>query len=37
VAPRLTVTAGFEEATGVFVNVVAPDVAASELREAVDS
>jgi UDPglucose--hexose-1-phosphate uridylyltransferase len=37
VTPRLTVTAGFEEATGVFVNVVAPEVAASELREAVAS
>jgi UDPglucose--hexose-1-phosphate uridylyltransferase len=37
IAPRLTVTAGFEDATGVFVNVVAPEQAAQELREALAS
>jgi UDPglucose--hexose-1-phosphate uridylyltransferase len=37
VTPRLTVTAGFEDATGVFVNVVAPELAANELREAIAS
>jgi len=32
VVPRLGVIAGFEQATGVFVNTVPPDVAAGELR-----
>lgn len=34
VTPRLTVTAGFEQATGVFVNIVPPEVAAATLRAA---
>lgn len=34
VVPRLTVPAGFEAGTGVMVNVVAPEVAAAELRAA---
>ena len=32
IRPRLTVVAGFEEATGVLVNVVTPDAAATTLR-----
>lgn len=32
ITPRLTVTAGFEQATGVFINVVPPEVAAAALR-----
>jgi UDPglucose--hexose-1-phosphate uridylyltransferase len=34
VAPRLTVIAGFELGTGLFVNVVTPEVAAAALRDA---
>jgi UDPglucose--hexose-1-phosphate uridylyltransferase len=34
IAPRLTVVAGFERATGILVNTVPPDVAADELRDA---
>lgn len=34
VTPRLTVTAGFEQATGVFVNIVPPEAAAATLRAA---
>jgi len=33
IAPRVTVTAGFERATGVFVNVMPPEIAAAALRE----
>jgi UDPglucose--hexose-1-phosphate uridylyltransferase len=32
ITPRVAVIAGFEQATGVFVNTVSPDVAAGELR-----
>jgi UDPglucose--hexose-1-phosphate uridylyltransferase len=32
VVPRLTVVAGFEQATGILVNTVPPDVSAHELR-----
>jgi UDPglucose--hexose-1-phosphate uridylyltransferase len=32
ITPRLGIIAGFEQATGVFVNTVAPEVAAGELR-----
>jgi UDPglucose--hexose-1-phosphate uridylyltransferase len=35
VAPRITVRAGFEEGTGVYVNTVAPEQAAAALREVV--
>jgi UDPglucose--hexose-1-phosphate uridylyltransferase len=35
VAPRVTVRAGFEEGTGLFVNTVAPEHAAAALREVV--
>jgi UDPglucose--hexose-1-phosphate uridylyltransferase len=34
VVPRLTVLAGFELGTGMSVNIVAPERAAVELREA---
>ena len=34
ITPRVSVTAGFEHATGVFVNVVPPEVAAAALRDA---
>jgi UDPglucose--hexose-1-phosphate uridylyltransferase len=34
VYPRLTVWAGFEKSTGMFINVVSPEDAASSLREA---
>jgi UDPglucose--hexose-1-phosphate uridylyltransferase len=34
VYPKLTVWAGFEKSTGVFINVVSPEEAASPLREA---
>jgi len=34
--PRLTVRAGFEEGTGVLVNIVDPESAAAALREVVD-
>jgi UDPglucose--hexose-1-phosphate uridylyltransferase len=33
ILPRLSVVAGFEMGTGVFVNIVAPEVAASRLRD----
>ena len=33
IVPRLTVVAGFEQATGMLVNTVPPDVSAHELRE----
>ena len=32
ITPRLAIVAGFEQATGVFVNTVPPEVAAAELR-----
>ncbi len=35
ITPRVSVVAGFEHSTGVFVNVVPPEVAAGALREAV--
>jgi UDPglucose--hexose-1-phosphate uridylyltransferase len=35
VYPRLAVWAGFEKSTGMFINVISPEDAASELREAV--
>ena len=34
IAPRVSVLAGFEQATGVYVNVAPPEVAAAALREA---
>lgn len=34
VAPRISIVAGFEQSTGVFVNVVPPKVAAGALRDA---
>jgi len=34
ITPRLTVTAGFERGTGLFVNVVPPEQAATALRDA---
>jgi len=34
IVPRLTVVAGFEQATGILVNTVPPDISAHELREA---
>ena len=34
IAPRVSVTAGFEHATGLFVNVVPPEIAAAALRDA---
>jgi len=33
ITPRLSIPAGFEQATGVFVNTVAPEVAHEELRD----
>jgi UDPglucose--hexose-1-phosphate uridylyltransferase len=33
ITPRLTVTAGFERGTGLFVNVVPPERAATALRD----
>jgi UDPglucose--hexose-1-phosphate uridylyltransferase len=35
ITPRVTVTAGFERGTGLFVNIVPPEQAATALREAV--
>ncbi|HIE14114.1 TPA: DUF4921 family protein [Candidatus Bathyarchaeota archaeon] len=35
VYPRLTVWAGFEKSTGIFINVVSPEEAASDLKEAI--
>ncbi len=37
VTPRLTVTAGFEQGTGILVNVVPPETAAAALREQVSA
>jgi UDPglucose--hexose-1-phosphate uridylyltransferase len=37
IAPRLTVRAGFEMATGVDINIYPPERAAAELREALDA
>ncbi len=37
IAPKLTVKAGFELATGVDINVQSPERAAAELREALDA
>jgi UDPglucose--hexose-1-phosphate uridylyltransferase len=34
ILPRLTITAGFEMGTGIFINVVPPEAAAQELRAA---
>ena len=36
VYPRLTIWAGFEKSTGVFINVFSPEEASSKLREAID-
>ncbi len=36
VLPKLTTRAGFELGTGVYVNVVPPELAAEELRAAVE-
>ena len=36
VYPRLTVWAGFEKSTGMFINVVSPEEAASNLKEAIN-
>ncbi len=33
IMPRLTITAGFEMGTGIFINVTAPELAATHLRE----
>ena len=33
VVPRLSIVAGFEMGSGVFVNIVTPEVAASRLRD----
>jgi galactose-1-phosphate uridylyltransferase len=35
ILPKLTTRAGFELGTGVYINVVAPERAADDLREAV--
>ena len=35
VLPRLTSAAGFEQGTGVMINIVAPETAAAQLRSAV--
>jgi len=35
VYPRLTIWAGFEKSTGIFINIVTPEDAASSLREAI--
>jgi UDPglucose--hexose-1-phosphate uridylyltransferase len=35
ISPRLTVVAGFEEGTGIFVNTTSPERAAAALREAI--
>jgi UDPglucose--hexose-1-phosphate uridylyltransferase len=35
ITPRVSVTAGFEEGTGILVNTVAPETAASTLRDAI--
>jgi len=35
VYPRLSIWAGFEKSTGMFINVVSPEDAASDLREAI--
>jgi UDPglucose--hexose-1-phosphate uridylyltransferase len=37
VYPRLAVWAGFEKSTGLFINTISPEDAASELREAVNT
>ncbi len=34
IAPRLTIAAGFEMGTGIYINVTAPELAAEYLREA---
>jgi galactose-1-phosphate uridylyltransferase len=34
VLPRLTIWAGFEKSTGMFINVVSPEGAAKNLRDA---
>jgi galactose-1-phosphate uridylyltransferase len=34
VYPRLNIWAGFEKSTGMFINVVSPEDAAANLREA---
>jgi UDPglucose--hexose-1-phosphate uridylyltransferase len=31
--PRLTITAGFEMGTGIYINVTPPEMAAAHLRE----
>jgi len=33
ISPRLTIAAGFEMGTGIYINVTSPEVAAEELRE----
>jgi len=35
VYPRLTIWAGFEKSTGMFINVVSPEDAAVHLRETI--
>jgi UDPglucose--hexose-1-phosphate uridylyltransferase len=37
VSPKLTSTAGFEQGTGVYINIVSPEQAAEELRVAVNA
>ena len=37
VYPRLTIWAGFEKSTGVFINTIPPEDAAAELRSAVQA
>ncbi|PIU63133.1 galactose-1-phosphate uridylyltransferase, partial [archaeon CG07_land_8_20_14_0_80_38_8] len=37
IIPRLTITAGFELGTGVYINIVAPEKAASFLKESSES
>ena len=34
IIPRLTIVAGFELGTGIYINVVAPEQAAADLRDA---
>lgn len=35
IIPRLTVAAGFELGTGIYINVVAPEQAAAHLRDVI--
>jgi len=36
VYPKLTIQAGFEKSTGMFINVTPPELAAESLRESVE-